>query len=114
MKFDLEAAKRGEPIEYQEAYGWVEIPFIGVWDAEHVVCKAPWNDKPELVPTSKLRIVKKKEILFYRVAVMAHGSSYYLVPAMTGKNVAEIEENMYFVEWIHRDWEMVEVTKRSE
>lgn len=28
MNFELEAAKRGDPIEYQEVYGWVEIKFI--------------------------------------------------------------------------------------
>jgi hypothetical protein len=114
MNFDLEAAKRGEPIEYQEAYGWTEIKFIGAWTDDSVVCQVPWNDKPEIVPISKIRMVEKKDVLFYRIAVMAHESAYYLVPAMTGKNVVDIEESPVFLEWIHKDWEMAEITKRSK
>jgi hypothetical protein len=111
MTFDLEAARRGEPIEYLEAYGWVEIKFIGAWADDAAVCQVPWNDTPEIVPVSKIRMAKKREIVRYRVALLQSEAFPFASTCNEthGPTPPEFENWKHFIKWIHHDWQEYEI-----
>jgi hypothetical protein len=111
VTFDLEAAKRGEPIEYLEAYGWVEIKFIGSWTDDAVVCQVPWNDKPEIVPVNKIRMGKK--VARYKVGLFKAGNYLWTDSADYESDLKKFEEHDHFVEWI-TDWQEYEIGANDE
>ena len=111
MKFDLEAAKRGEPVECQEAYGWVAVRFIGPWDSESAVCAVDWSYKPEIVLISKLRMAKRKEVLNYRLGVLVDARDsvkHYVFTAIEREKNFSYEKMGNFVKWIG-DWQEYEI-----
>jgi hypothetical protein len=112
MNFDLEAAKRGEPIEYQEAYGWVEIKFIGEWYGDYIVCSVPWSYKPETVLKDFVRMAKKRERRKYRVALIKHGGT---ITADSYPQEKDIEASEYgaFCKWL-TDWQEYEIGASDE
>ena len=116
MKFDLEAAKRGEPVECEEAYGWVAVRFIGPWDSESAVCAVDWSYKPEIVLISKLRMAKKKEGLLYRLCILTEygDSGEHYVYAATDRSSESRYENLgSFVKWL-TDWQEYEIGANDE
>lgn len=116
MNFDLEAAKRGEPIECQEAYGWVAVRFIGPWDSESAVCAVDWSYKPEIVLMSKLRMAKKREVVRYRRYISGYYAEGALVETINEgfTDPSVIPSCSDFIEWIDRDWQEYEIGANDE
>lgn len=105
MKFDLERAKSGDPVEYMETYGWVSVRFIGEWDADAVVCAVSWSYKPEVVMKDRLRMAEKKETVRYRIAAFQGFGGTYLEILMGWNDKSEsiISDRGDFLYWL-TDW----------
>lgn len=116
MNFDPEAAKRGEPIEYQEAYGWVEIKFIGEWYGDYIVCSVPWSYKPEMVAKSLVRMAKKKEVVRYRRFILDYYDKRSVVGTINeGLSTPSVIEGCSgFIGWIDSDWQEYEIGANDE
>ncbi len=108
MEFDLEAAKRGDPIECLEAYGWLEVKFIGPWDAGSVVCAVDWSYKPEVVLMSKLRMAKKREVVRYRICLKEGSNNHYCWLVNSEDDSKNTEHDLNFIQWI-TDWQEYEI-----
>jgi hypothetical protein len=115
MNFDLEAAKRGTPIEYQEAYGWVEIKFIGDWNDEHIVCSVPWSYKPEMISKSLVRMGKRKEVVRYRRYILDYYDKRSVGTMNEGLSTPSVTEGCSgFIGWIDHDWQEYEIGANDE
>jgi hypothetical protein len=112
--FDLEEAKRGEPVEYfHRSAVWTEAEFVAVNRAGRnvVVYKDPnsaFSWSPIFAEDDNLRMVAKKVTVRYRVAIFGDGESRWPVAA-SEEDVVSIPKNRYFIEWIHTDWQEVEI-----
>lgn len=91
----LRAIADGKEVEW---YGGDWYP-IGDSDANPINCPdVEWRIKPE------------KQVLWYRVAKMRnYEGKYYIVTAYYEESVEDIEKRDEFIEWIHDDWQEVEV-----
>lgn len=107
--FDIEAAKRGEPVEFRSSATntWEPCHFIGASKESHPVVQL--GESIFEVKSNYLRMASKKIKVRYRVAAMrdSDGSAYTL-SANTEGQVSNVQGLSNFIEWL-TDWQEAEV-----
>jgi len=109
--FSFEAAKAGEPVELQSAgtATWEPCHFVGRSSAGAAVIER--GDRSGILEISqeRLRMAAKKVTVRYRVAVTRQNGWPSPVIAQTNEQVGNISASAMFVQWIHTDWQEVEI-----
>ncbi len=110
--FDLEAAKRGEPVEfYSEIGDWLPIHFVGASRHGLPVLQLGGEFHPRAyADTTTLRMAAKKVTVRYRVAVLnAIGSGLlYLETVSNGAEAEDMSNRPDFIQWAD-SWREVEI-----
>jgi hypothetical protein len=113
--FDLEAAKRGEPIECDGAVRCVEAHFVGVSnDGRPVVQVNGINFGSPFIPYyGELRMAPKTLTVRYRNYLMREEDGNVSVCTANDlyghSSPATIEMGYGFIKWIHTDWQTAEI-----
>lgn len=117
-EFDLEKARAGELVEYLGSREWEACKVLGVSESPgnlFVVERVNRNGfRLAYAKADDLRMAPKKARLRYRIALCKYGPEFY--PVAVGSNDAAFKMenvNSEFVEWIHADWQEVEITSES-
>lgn len=115
--FDLEAAKRGEPVEYfHRSAVWTEAEFVAVNRAGRnvVVYKDPnsaFSWSPIFAEDDDLRMAPKKVTVRYRVALLVRvGGTPWTETANGPESEKRIADHPCFYEWI-TEWQEAEISE---
>lgn len=110
--FDLEAAKRGEPVEFK--YGsvsWEKAYFIGPSNISKDEMVIEVRDMVRYANPSLLRMAPKTATLRYRVgALESHGGEVFPVVFSNDVQALEAAESDGFRGWL-ADWQIAEVAQ---
>jgi hypothetical protein len=112
--FDLEAAKRGEPIEFDGAVRCVEAHFVGVSnDGRPVVQVSDVNFGSPFIPYhGELRMAIKTVTVRYRAYIFKSFSGVMVATlnnCIGYKTPEQIEVQSGFLCWIHTEWQTAEI-----
>src|SRR6185437_5946156 len=100
--FDLEAAKRGEPIEYLAVGYWVPCSFIGATSLQYPVIEQKDGSVFETFG-SRLRMAPKKVTVRYRVALCQGPHDQYVFAVKDG-DPEPSSRGCGFIQWLC-DWQ---------
>lgn len=107
--FDIEAARRGEPVERIYGAGWQAVEFVAQWNDTDAICRVLGSDWPQLVPLECLRMAPKKIKVRYRVALLKYeGCNPYTRTADSEEKAENWESFPPFIRWL-TDWQEAEV-----
>jgi len=81
----------------------VEGFYCGEWNS------ARKDFNPISSPSHQWRIVPEKKVLRYRVAILEKDGQKFTQTADSTDDAIELASCPYFVEWLHGDWQEVEV-----
>jgi hypothetical protein len=113
-EFDLERAKAGEPIEYPTGKTWDRVKFIGDWNDHDVVCEVPWSYAPTTLSKAALRMAAPEPVKVRYRAYLSRDNDGEISASTTNDrhgyiSTVVVERLPGFVQWIHTEWQEVEV-----
>ena len=110
--FDLDAAKRGNPIEVLDARAWkpayfVGLSFAGVPFIQKILGSGRATAAFEC-PESDLRMAPKKVTVRYRVALCQGAHDKYVMAVQDSEQDPRLRA-CGFIDWLDADWQEVEI-----
>src|SRR5687768_14106231 len=107
--FDLEAAKRGEPVEIMLDPTWVPVHFVGIDGQGHPVVQRLGDGPVFSVSQLRLRMAPKKVTVRYRVAAFLDVSNEPYPAIVDNQHLADAWERVAnFKQWL-TDWKKAEI-----
>ena len=112
--FDLEAARRGEPIEYSHLIKkWVPCTFVALSKLGDALVNTDLHPDTIHAHTTVLRMAPKTVTVRYRnylIREAVGAASVCAVSDLDGYPSPEmIETGFDFIKWIHTEWQVAEI-----